>query len=99
MGDSGIAAPEERLSNGQFAPKHKKRGGRKKGSLNKASRQVREFLAALVDDGDVQEAVKDRILRGDAVAFFRAIDHVLGKPKESVDARLSGEVVFKWKGE
>src|SRR5262245_1667873 len=29
-----------------------------------------------------------RILAGDAVAFFRAVDHVLGKPKESVDVSL-----------
>jgi hypothetical protein len=36
----------------------------------------------------VQAAVRERIIAGDAVAFFRAVDHVLGRPKESVDVSL-----------
>ena len=76
-----------RLANGRYAPGHRAhaKAGRPKGSPNKTTRAIKEFLAALADDGAIQEAVRDRILAGDAVAFFRAVDHVLGKPKESVE--------------
>jgi hypothetical protein len=47
------------------------------------------LVAQLVDDGAVQDAVRERILAGDAVAFFRAIDHVLGKPKETIEANVT----------
>jgi hypothetical protein len=79
-----------RLSNGRFAPGHARlpKAGRRKGTPNKATRPIREFLAALADDGAVQEAVRERIVSGDAVAFFRAVDHVLGKPRESVDVSM-----------
>lgn len=89
--------PGDRLSNGQFAEKrgkprgrpfkkgHPKVAGRQKGTPNKATRKVKEFLAALVDNVGVQEAVEGRILKGDAVAFFRALEHVVGKPKETVE--------------
>ena len=79
-----------RLSNGRFAPGHSRlpKAGRAKGTPNKATRAIKEFLAALADDGAVQDSVRERILAGDAVAFFRAVDHVLGKPKESVDVTL-----------
>jgi hypothetical protein len=73
-----------RLSNGRFASKSRP-VGRRKGTPNKSTRAIKEFLVALADDGAVQEAVRKRIVAGDAVAFFRAVDHVLGKPKESVD--------------
>jgi len=79
--------PEDRLSNGQFAKKHVRLpgAGRKKGTPNKATRKVKEFLAALVDNVGVQDAVEGRILKGDAVAFFRALEHVVGKPKETME--------------
>lgn len=79
-----------RLSNGRFAPGGTRpaKSGRKKGSRNKASRAIKEFLVSLADDAEVQDAVRDRIVSGDAVAFFRAVDHVLGKPKESVDVSM-----------
>jgi hypothetical protein len=80
----------ERYSNGCFAEKHPKRGGRKRGTPNKATRAVKEFLTALANDAAVQDAVRERILAGDAVAFFRVVDHVLGRPKESVE--LTGNV-------
>lgn len=97
----------ERQSNGQFAPKkprgrpfakgHKKSGGRKAGTPNKITRAVKEFLAALVDDGEVQDAVRDRIVRGDAVAFFRALEHVVGKPKETVEGNVTANL--RWMGD
>ena len=84
-----MRAADGRLANGRFAEKHTKRGpGRPKGSLNKNTRAIKDFLAALADDGQVQSAVRKRIMAGDAVAFFRAVDHVLGKPKETVDVSM-----------
>jgi hypothetical protein len=70
--------------------------GRPKGALNKTTRKVKEFLAALVDDPDVQEAVQSRILKGDAVAFFRALEHVLGKPKENEGEPIKIELRVGW---
>lgn len=66
--------------------------GRPKGALNKTTRAVKEFLAELCDDPNVQTAVKGRILKGDAVAFFRALEHVAGKPKENIDVNVTGLV-------
>jgi hypothetical protein len=42
------------------------------------------FLAELVDDPQVQAAVRRRIVKGDTTAFFRALDQVIGRAKESV---------------
>jgi hypothetical protein len=49
----------------------------------------------LADDGAIQEAVRERILAGDAVAFFRAVDHVLGKPKESVELTANVDIAAR----
>lgn len=73
-----------------------KTGGRKKGTPNKTTRAVKDFLLALVNDVDTQEAVQERIRKGDAVAFFRALEHVVGKPKETIDANVTAE--FRWAG-
>jgi hypothetical protein len=98
----------EHLSNGQFASNEvtdaqnkqaPKKRGRPKGSLNKTTRKVKEFLAALCDNADVQEAVQERILKGDAVAFFRALEHVVGKPKETTDISGKVDINFRWLGE
>jgi len=63
--------------------------GRPKGIPNKTTRAVKEFLASLCDSAEVKEAVKGRILAGDAVAFFRALEHVAGKPKENLDVTMT----------
>jgi len=94
----GVEDPGSRLSNGQFAKGRAKgqprnpRSGRKPGTPNKATRAVREFLAAMVDDAGVQEAIRERILAGDAVAFFRAVDQVLGKPRERMDVTVNVQI-------
>jgi hypothetical protein len=69
----------------QFRKGRSKTGGRKKGSPNKATREVKEFMLALVDDTEVQEAVRQKILKGDATAFFKATEMVHGKPRQSVE--------------
>lgn len=72
--------------------------GRKKGVPNRTTRAVKEFLAALVDDTETQEAVRERIRKGDAVAFFRALEHVVGKPKEYIEHSVGRELVETLKG-
>src|SRR5262249_13117172 len=59
--------------------------GRKKGTLNRTSRAVKEFLAELVDDPEIQAALRTRIKKGDAATFFRALEHVIGRPRATVE--------------
>ena len=73
--------------------------GRPKGMQNKTTREVKEFLAELCNKVPVQEAVEARIVKGDAVAFFRALEHVVGKPKENEGQPLKIEAIFRWEGE
>jgi hypothetical protein len=68
----------------------RKTGGRQKGTPNKTTRAVKEFLAELVDDPLVQQAVRERIKKGDVTGFFRALENVVGKPRQSVE--VSGNV-------
>jgi hypothetical protein len=86
-------ATERVAGSGRFAKGHKKLGGRPKGGLNKTTRAVREFLAELCDDPEVQQAVRESIVeKRDTPAFFRALDQVIGKAKETVDVSLTGNV-------
>jgi hypothetical protein len=64
--------------------------GRKPGTQNKTTRAVKEFLAELVDKPNVQAAIEQRIEAGDTASFFKALEHVVGKPKQAVE--LSGNV-------
>jgi hypothetical protein len=69
--------------------------GRPKGALNKTTRAVKEFLAELCDDERVQRAVRKRIYRGDTIAFFRALEHVVGKPTETQNVNLKA-YIYEW---
>ena len=101
----------ERLANGQFGEKpkrrgnpnwvkgHPKMGGRQKGTPNKITREVREWLALLVSKAEVQDAVEERIKNGDAVAFFRALDQAIGRPTERTELTIKGPVMFGWIGQ
>lgn len=84
---------------GRFQKGHSKLGGRAKGTPNRTTRAVKEFLAELVDDPEVQEAVRGRIVKGDAVAFFRALENVVGKPKENAGEPIKIEQTMKWADE
>ena len=79
---------DARLSNGRFAPKSRP-AGRRKGTPDKTTRAVREFLAMLADDAEAQDAIRGRVIKGGTIAFFRAVDHVIGKPKENVDLEVT----------
>ena len=88
-------------SKGQFRKGRAKTGGRRKGTPNRATRAVKEFLSEILDRADVQDAIRERILTGDTTAFFKAVEIVHGKPRQALDLNqdVPTQVVFSWKGE
>lgn len=92
-----MTTPKVQATRGRFQKGRPKTGGRRKGTPNRATRAVKLFLAALCDDVRVQAAVKARVLRGDTIAFFRALEHVIGKPRQAMDVRQDAEVVYRWR--
>lgn len=70
--------------------------GRPKGVPNKLTRDVKQFLDDLVTDVDVQEAVRDRLKKGDTVGFFRALENAIGKPTERHELKGDVNLTFKW---
>lgn len=81
---------------GRFQKGRRKTGGRQRGTPNRVTRAVRDFLADLVERPDVQEAVRVRILKGDTIAFFRALEHVLGKPRQALEVNQDAAITFRW---
>jgi hypothetical protein len=90
--------PED--SRGQFRKGRAKTGGRRKGTPNRATRAVKEFLSEILDRADVQDAIRERILNGDTSAFFKAIEIVHGKPRQALEVNqdVASKVVISWKG-
>ena len=80
-------------SRGQFRTGRAKTGGRHRGTPNRVTRAAKEFLADLVADPDVQDAIRERLLAGDTAAFFKAVEIVHSKPRQSVKLNQSQEWV------
>ena len=93
-----MSAPRNHDNRGRFRKGRAKTGGRRQGTPNRATREVKEFLAELVQDSDVQAALRERVLAGDTTAFFKAIEIVHGKPRQSLEVNQDSEVVICWKG-
>ena len=72
---------------------------RKKGTPNKTTRAVKEFLSEILTQPDVQEAIRARILAGDTAAFFKAVEMVHGKPRQALEHDVAAEVVYRWQGQ
>ena len=69
-----------------------KRGpGRPKGSVNKATKAVREFLADLCDDPKVQNAVRRKVLKGETMGFFKAVDKMIPDPPKALNINANVE--------
>lgn len=70
--------------------------GRVKGTPNKVTRAVREFLAEFCDDPAVQRSVRRKTIKGDPMPFFRALDKIVpDAPKElKVEGRMEWAMVL-----
>ena len=67
-----------------------KRGpGRPKGSQNKTTVAAKEFLAKLVEDPKVQQAVRRKVLKGETLGFFKAIDKIVPDPPRDVNVNAT----------
>jgi hypothetical protein len=95
--DAGMTTSGVEESRGRFRRGRAKTGGRRKGTPNRATRAAKVFLAALCDDEQVQDAVKARILKGDTSAFFKAVEIVHGKARQTVEQGLTGPIEIRWK--
>jgi hypothetical protein len=71
--------------------------GRRPGTLNKATREVRELARRLVEDPEYQESVQQRLKDGLAGPLEPLLWHyAYGKPKEVVDLTTTGvSIVFE----
>jgi hypothetical protein len=74
--------------------KGRKTGGRQKGTPNKTTRAVREFLAELCDDAKVQQAVRRRVIKQDSPSFFRALDKIVPDAPKQVEVSGTMEWVL-----
>ena len=72
-----------------------KRGpGRPKGSLNKATREWKDFVSELARDVNAQERLKEHCLDRPEL-LLKVAEHAVGKPKERVE--ISGEFrMIEW---
>ena len=90
------SAGERKKCKPRGRPFQKGNPGKPKGTLNKLTRDVKQFLDDLVTDVDVQEAVRDRLKKGDTVGFFRALENAIGKPTERHELKGDVNLTFKW---
>jgi hypothetical protein len=88
-------------SGGRFRKGRAKTGGRRKGTPNRATRAFKEFLSEILDQPDIQDAIRDRILKGDTTAFFKAVEIVHGKPRQAleVNSALAGGIEIRWQND
>jgi hypothetical protein len=70
--------------------------GRRRGTPNKVTREVKEFLAEVLTKPDVQAVIEARILAGDTVAFFKAVEMVHGKPRQTLDVNQQDFRMIQW---
>jgi hypothetical protein len=73
--------------------------GRPKGVPNRATLEVREFSASIVDDPAYQQRVRERALAGELPPAIESLlwHYRWGKPKE--DAHIEGTLVVRWEDE
>ena len=71
-----------------------KSGGRKKGTPNKITTDVKEHMAEMLRNTQGWEHLESDFASGTLAApvFSKILDHVLGKPKESVSTDVTGEL-------
>lgn len=80
-----------------FTSGHAKAGGRKRGSKNKLTRDVQEFVDKVFEGvepiGKLQSLLGSESEKVQAGVMLRLLEYRYGKPKESVE--LSGTVSYR----
>jgi hypothetical protein len=67
----------------QFKAAHQKVGGRKSGTPNKATVEIKEFARSVLEDPLYQKCLRDRVMQGKAPQIEVLLFHyAYGKPKE-----------------
>ena len=83
--DHGVRLGTKKAGGRPFKKGHRKLGGRKKGTPNRITREVKEFLKEFVNSSEYQANLKTRILSGKALPIEQlGIFYAAGKPKEQV---------------
>jgi len=72
-----------------FEPGHAKKGGRKKGTPNRVTRDIKELLASIVnEDEEYQRSLRRRMIAGKAAHMETlAAYYTVGKPREQVEVQ------------
>ena len=82
--------PAKRPSGRPFPPGHKKLGGRKKGTPNRVSAEMRAFLKSVIESPEYQDALRARMIAGRAAHMEQlAAYYTLGKPQEQVQVQTT----------
>jgi hypothetical protein len=67
----------------QFKAAHQKVGGRKPGTPNKATVEIKEFAQSILEDPHYQKRLRNRVIEGKALQIEVLLFHyAYGKPKE-----------------
>ena len=85
------ARPSSKRPSGRpFEKGHKKLGGRRKGTPNRVSAEMKTFLKSVIEDPEYQEALRARMIAGKAPQMETlAAYYTLGKPTDSVSHQMS----------
>lgn len=68
----------------QFKAAHQKVGGRKSGTPNKATVEIKEFARSILEDPLYQQRLRNRVIQGKASQVEVLLFHyAYGKPKET----------------
>lgn len=79
----------------KFEPGHPKLGGRKRGTPNRATAEIREAARRLLEDPEYQAGLRQRLIAGQASYMETFLHHyAYGKPMERHEVRGSGDAVF-----
>ena len=89
--DGPLIDPADHLDGEASEPGHKKHGGRKAGTPNKASGEAREAARRLLDDVEYQRSLRKRLIRGEAPRLEVLIWELrYGKPPVEADEVPTG---------
>jgi hypothetical protein len=74
-----------------FESGHKKRGGRKAGTLNKVSGEARQVARRLLGDAEYQRSLQNRLIRGEAPRIeLHLWELAFGRPRGEPDQAPDG---------